>query len=363
MKNLTLLLIIMTTLFVACKKDEIIPEPAPTPDPTKSYAYVVNYGAYGGTNSEISIYNITDKTITQNAYSAANSTAYNSNIQFMSIFNGSAYCIANNGDKIDVINSTTLVQSANPIYGSDIVNPRYIVFDGLTAYVSCWGVADWDIMPNSYIAKINLSTFSISKIALPGGPEGLALANGKLYAALNYKDSIASINLSNDQVSYIATPAVSSYFLKDNSNNLYVSLVSTYSDTSSFAGIAYINTSTDQLTNNYLLSGITSNYGSIMQFNSDKSRIYIVAAAYDVNYVLKGGIHVFNTTSKSYETPFLENVTGLNGVNINPANNDVYVLLSPSATANGSLKVYSSSGALLDTKETGIAPQQVLFLN
>ena len=364
-KKSCLLVIASVFLFTACKKDEPTPEPPTTLDATKSYAYVVSYGSYSGLKSEFDIYNITDKTITNNAYLAANSVAFNSNIQSSLISNGLLYCMSNNGDKIDVLNASTLVQSSNPI-STDIVKPRYMVIDGNNAYVSCWGNADWDIMADSYIAKIDLTTKAVTKLALPGGPEGLEIANGKLYAALNYKDSIATINLANEQISYIATPAVSSYFLKDNSNNLYVSFVSTYSDTSSFSGIGYINTTTDQIVNNNLLTGISSDYGSIMRFNNDKSKIYIIASSWvedtPGNWVLKGGIKVFNTINSSFETAFLENVNGLNGISVNPTNNDVYVLISPSATENGTLKVYSSSGTLLDTKETGIGPNQVLFL-
>jgi hypothetical protein len=295
----------------------------------------------------------------------ANSLEFNSNIQQMALFNDKLYLMSNDGDKIDVIDPKTLKQTTNPT-STNIIKPRFFVANGTTAYVSCWENADWSVMADTYIAKINLTNMSVTKIPMPGGPEGLAIANGKLYAALNFKDSVATINLTNDQVSYIATPAVSSYFLKDNSNNLYVSLLSTYADPSTNSGLAYINTTTDQLIN-YPLTGISDSYVNILNFNSDKSKVYIVASAWvqeGVDWVLKGAVKVFNTTSKTFETTsFVENVVGINGIAVNPANDDVYVLISPSASANGSVKIYTKDKVLKDEKQTGIAPQAVVFYN
>ena len=352
------LAIIAATFFVSCKKDE--PTEITPISTAKNIAYVVNYGTYPGLNSEISIYDIDNKSIVHDNYKKANDIDFASNIQSMAINNDIAYLMSNDGDKIDIINAKTLKASINPI-STDIVKPRFFVANGNTAYISCWGNADWNLMEDSYIAKIDLTTKSVTKIALPGGPEGLAIANNKLYAALNYRDSIAVINLTSDAISYIATPAVSSYLLKDNSENLYVSFVSTYSDPSLASGIGYINTNTDVIESNTLLDGISSNYGSIMQFNSDKSKIYIIAAAYDANWVLQGGVHVFNTSTKSYETPVVENLAGINGVAVNPQNNNIYVLLAPSATEKGTMKIYNTAGTIVDEQETGISPCQVMF--
>ena len=358
LNKIVALAIIAATFFASCKKDE--PTEITPVNTGKNIAYVVNYGTWPGSNSEISIYDIENKSIVHDNYKKANDIVFASNIQSMAIYNDIAYLMSNDGDKIDIVSAKTLKASTNPI-STDIVKPRFFVANGNTAYISCWGNADWNLMNDSYIAKIDLTTKSVTKIALPGGPEGLAIANNKLYAALNYRDSIAVINLTSDAVSYIVTPAVSSYFLKDNSENLYVSFVSTYADPSANSGIGYINTSTDAVISNTLLDGISSNYGSIMHFNSDKSKIYIIAAAYDINWVLKGGIQVFNTSTKSYETALVENLEGINGVAVNPLNNNIYILLAPSATTNGTMKIYNTSGAIVDEQETGISPAQVLF--
>ena len=132
-------------------------------------------------------------------------------------------------------------------------------------------------MPDSYIAVFNIKTNTVEKtIGLPGGPEGLEIARGKLFAALNYKDSVAVINLGNEKVSYIETPAVTSYFLKDDKENLYVTLVSTVTDFSTETGIGYINTSSERLAETFPIENVSSAYGSVIQVNADFSKIYII---------------------------------------------------------------------------------------
>lgn len=359
-KLIAMLALTSVLAFSSCKKEEENNDDSSTIT-TGNVAYIVNYGVYGGAKGEISVYNTDSMTITNNAYNIANSIGFNSVIQNMGLHNNKLYLMSNDGDKIDVIDARSLQQTANPTT-SNIVSPRFFVADGTTAYVSCWGVADWSVMADSYIAKIDLLTLSVTKIALPGGPEGLAIANGKLYAALNFRDSIATMDLGSNQISYIETPAVPSYFLKDNSNNLYVLLGSTYGKPSTNTGLGYINTTTDVMAKYDLDNVSADSYVSIMAFNSYKSKIYVVTASYDANWVKVGGIKVFNTTSKTFEsTPFVTDLTGINGVSVNPANDDVYVLMAPSATANGSLRVYTKNGVLKDTKVTGIGPQQVIF--
>lgn len=359
LKLTVLIAVAISTMFVSCKKEEN--ETAVNEWEIKGkVAFVVNYGSYGKSNGEISVYSIDNTNIRNNFYKGVNGVAFNSNIQYFANNNGKAYFMSNSADKIDMLNFPTLKVNTNPI-SSNIVKPRYAVIDGTTAYISCFGNADWSVMADSYIAKIDLANNTVTKYSMPGGPEGLAISNGKLYAALNFRDSIAIMNLSNNQISYVNAPAKSSYFLKDNSNNLYVSLVS-----GNASGLGYFNTSTDVFENNYPLFGISSSYGSIMQFNKDKSKVYVIAATWvEENGVWsqKGAVKAFNITSKTFENTFLENITGINGIAVNPDNDDIYVLISPNATSNGTLKIYSSTGTLKDTEETGVAPQQVIFYN
>lgn len=355
----TLVLFIATSamVFTSCEKDNN----NNSVEIKSKVAYVVNYGSYSGSNGEISIYSKDSSRIFSNTgFLSANDVPFSSKIQSMALFNDRLYLMSNNGDKIDVLNAKTLTAMSNPIT-DNIVKPRCFAAVGNTAYVSCWGGDVWVDNTLSYIAKIDLTTKNVTKIMLAGGPEGMAIVNNKLYAALNYKDSIAVVDLSDESISYIQTPAVSSYFLEDNQHNLYVSFVNSYSNPTESEGLGYINTSSNTLENTYLLSGVSTNYGGIMDMNADKSKIYVMTTAYDSNWVLSGSVQVFNTISKEFENPFVENITGINGLAVDPENDDVYVLISPDASTSGTMKRYNSVGTFLDEETTGLSPQNIIF--
>ncbi len=324
-----------------------------------SGCYIVNYGSYGNGGSSITRYNYSTDSIYNNFNKTQNGKVFDSNIQFAGLYNNQYYFMGNSADQVFDLDKY-MIQSQDAV-SAGIEKPRYFVGSGNYLYISCWGNdADWYLMPGSYIAKFNITTRTVEKkIALPGGPEGLEIANGKLYAALNYKDSVAVISLSGDSVSsYIETPAVCSYFLKDNSDNLYVSLVA--------KGLGYINTSSDQLANTYQLDALSGNYSEIMSANSDFSKIYVCAGG----WVNNGGtwvevtptVSVFDTNTKVYST-FISDVTGLNGVSVNPANDNVYVFFSNGGSDAGSVKIYDSSANLKKEFDAGIAPAFAFFIN
>jgi hypothetical protein len=356
MKNFKLLLFFAIAwqllLFTSCDDETTTPGIVSLYD-----AYIVNYGTFGSSNGSITGYDIEKDTVFHSIYNTANGIEIGSNIQNAALYGNKAYFMSNEGDKIDIVDLESFRAKQEPIFDS-IIKPRSIVFNGNYAYVSCWGGDIWADENTSYIAKINLSTNSVEKkIALPGGPEGLEVARGNLYAALNYKDSVAVIDMSNDKLSYIATPAVCSYFLKDAQENLYVSLVSTFSDFSISDGLGYLNTKTETLDSNYVLNGVSSGYGSIMGFNTDKSKIYLVASTWGQ----PGAIHVFDVATKSFENePFKSGLVGINGLSVDPVTGNVYALFANGS--EGSFIVYDAEGNTVAEQEAGISPNMVVFV-
>ncbi|WP_340114155.1 hypothetical protein [Maribellus mangrovi] len=351
--NLLLLLTLFTTLFVSCSdEDDPIEE-----SPNVADAIILNYGDYEGSKSTITAINDESMTITNNFYESINNVPLVSNVSHAFNYNENVYILGNNTDELLWVNSETFQNSENAI-SADIVKPRYGVGSGNYLYISCWGGDIWADESLSYIAKFNLATKMVEdKIQLPGGPEGMVVAGNKLYAALNYKDSVAVIDLNSDEISFIETPAVSSYFIQDANNNLYVSLVSTYSDFSETTGLGYINTTTDELEAVYEMGGVTTSYVNVMAANNDVSKIYVVTEG--ANWGDPGALAVFDVASQQFEEEkFLNSVEGINGVGY--YNNQVLVFISESVTANGSVKVYQPDGTFADEFETGKAPFMLL---
>ena len=351
--------IISVLSFTSCNEDT----PDLYPSELVKAAYIVNYGNYGEGGASISKFDYENNTLSNNYYQTQNDgLELLSNIQFAYEYKDSIYLMGNNSDEVIIVNPL-FQQSKNGIT-EGIAKPRFCVGEGDFLYISCWGDApDWTNMPDTYIAKFNVKTNTVDqKIALPGGPEGLAIANGNLYAALNYVDSVAVISLSDNALSYIATPAVSSYFLKDGNNNLYVSLVSTYSDFSTETGLGYINTTNNTFEETFKLDGVSSDYGSIITANSDFSKIYVLSTQYDENWNLSGSVYVFDVANGTF-AEFISGISGPKGVTVNPVDNKIYLFIGESVTAGGLMKIYAEDGTMEKELATGISPSMAIFLD
>lgn len=364
LKYFTILFFALAALS-SCKKED-------TPDPYRSElvkgCYIVNYGNYEEGGASISKYDYDNNELTNLYYQNQNGgNELLSNIQHAYSYNNQIFMMGNVPDQIITVDPL-FVQTKNGAT-DQIEKPRACVGYGDYLYISCWSKnADWDVMADSYIAKYNVKTATVEDtINLPGGPEGLEISNGTLYAALNFRDSVAVIDLNNKAVSYIVTPAVCSYFLKDNSGNLYVSLLSTYTKPSSDAGLGYINTMSNELEDVYPLSGISTEYASILAANTDFSKIYVTAASYvqdnEGNWNLSGAISEFDVASKTFATqPLISNISGAKGVSVNPSNDNIYVFSGESVTGAGLLKIYNSAGELQEQKTVGASPTMAVFL-
>lgn len=325
-------------------------------------AYFVNYGAYGSGGASVTKYNYETKELVNDYFKQQTGQELTSNIQYAYEYGDSIYMVGNSSDQL-IVASNYFVQTKNGL-SENLGNPRYCVAKDGKMYISCLGSnPDWYLMPDSYIAVMDIATRKITKtIAMAGGPEGLAIANGNLYVALNYKNSIGVISLSDYSVSYIETPAVSSYFLVDKNENLYVSLVSTYSYPSEDSGLGYINTKTNTLENKFLLNGISASYASIMSANVDFTKIYVLATSYDANWNLVGSAYTFDVATSTYSV-FAENLSGVNGLVCNPDDNNVYIFGGESVSEDGYFSIYNEDGTFVQSLTCGISPYWVLFLD
>lgn len=345
----------------SCDKND---DPDLYPSSLVKGCYVVNYGTFGKGGASISKFDYATATMTNSYYETQNSgLELLSNIQYAYTINDQVFLLGNSPDQVITLDPL-FVQAKNGIT-NQIEKPRTCVANGDYLYISCLGAnPDWSKMPNTYIAKYNMKTRVVEKtISLPGGPEGVEVANGKLYVALNYKDSVAVINLNTEAISYIKTPAVPSYFIKDNSGNLYVSLVSTYSNYSASTGLGYINTSTDQLAGTYALPNVSTEYASIMAANKDLSKIYMITSAYDANWNLTGAVSVFDVATKTFSAqPLISNISGPRGLTVNPKDGNIYLFTGESATGAGLMKTYKSSGEFVKQESVGISPSMAIFL-
>jgi hypothetical protein len=334
-----------------------------TPGELAKGAYILNYGGYSQNTSSITKYDYENDDLTAFYYQQQNGgSKIGSAPQWIYEYDDLLYLMNNNPDRVIV---TDLLFVAQDTITTDVAKPRNCVGYGDYLYISCLGAdPDWGEMADTYILKYNVVTKSVEKkIVVAGGPEGLAIANGKLYAALNYKKAVAVMDLSTEAFTYIDTETVSSYFLKDKNGNLYVTQVATWSDPSPVSGLGYIDTQTDEMTF-YPLADVSTSYASIFAFSKDFSKIYLVAGANNDNWELVGGVRVFDVSSRTFEAEALvSNITGINGVSVNPIDGKIYVFVSNGVSTNGDMLIFSSDETEEATKKVGASPAMALFLD
>lgn len=353
------LLLAFVALFSACSnsdKDDLYPSEL------VEGAYVINAGFFSNDAASVTKYDYNTDEITEYYDQLQNNAAVMTSApQSVLVVGDKLFVAGNQPDRIVVYNPLWVGEDT---ITTNVVRPRYFAAKGDYLYVSCWGESpDWSTMPNTYILKYNMVTGTSEKISLPGGPEGIVIANGKLYAALNYKKQIAVMNLSTEAISYIETNAVSTSMVKDENDNIYVALISSYSSPSTQTGLGVINPKTDALTV-YALDAVSSSSSSILAVSEDNSKVYVVAAAYNASWQMVGGVQVFNTSTKAFEsTPLVSGVTGINAVSVNPENGDVYALISTGGNSKGEMRIYSSAHVLKATKTVGANPSEVIFLD
>lgn len=354
MKNkisILLLLAFTTFAFVACNDDNDMPE-----ETKAAFNYIINYGDYSGAKSAITAYDAEADTVSNSFYKKVNGVDLVSSVQYAYQYNDKVYMMGNNADEVFWVDGESFEQTENGI-STDIIKPRYCIGNGDYLYVACYGGDVWYDSSLGYISKFNINTNEVEKWDLPGGPEGMAIVDGKLYVALRYGKQIAIIDLETEAVSYIDVTGQPTFFRKDPQNNLYVSITRNWDDTETQTGIGYFNTQTNTMEEIYPLDEIGNTYDNVIDANSDFSKIYVsyTTSTDYTTYISTGSIAIFDVASKQFESENLvDGIEGINGVQV--LGDNIITYESPSTTINGKAVIYSSEGQKIAEHETGISP-------
>lgn len=135
MKKLLLVLgSYLLLLFAACEPEK--PAPVDTPADTDRVAYVLNEGSWGGNNAEISLLNITKKTVDPEWFSRVNGRGLGDVAQDLVRYGSRLYCTVWNSNTLEVIDAATGKSVKQISFGNR--GPRYIVCHDGKVYVSCY---------------------------------------------------------------------------------------------------------------------------------------------------------------------------------------------------------------------------------
>lgn len=346
MKKTTLILLIVFVVS-ACHKEK------PTPDSTTtdgSGIYVLNEGLWNANNSTLTYYNLDDGSVTSDIFSAVNHRGLGDTGNDLQKYGSKMYCVVNTSEIIEVMN----LNDASSIKTISLSgkSPRRICFEGGKAYVSCF---------DGSVVRIDTNSLSVdATVSVGPNPEGICVANGKLYVANtggynapNYGTTVSVIDLASfsviKEIDVVCNPYT---LLADKQQNLLLISNGNYDDIRSC--LQKINTSSDEVVKTYDFEiNEMDIYGNILVFyNYDYSTMKASFQKFDLNTETIISDH-FITDGTVLVTPYL--------LNIDQDNGDVYISDSYDYTVNGDVFCFNQNGQLKFSFEVGMNPTCVVF--
>jgi YVTN family beta-propeller protein len=350
MKKSLYLLFLLAVLMTACHKKPVTPD---NPTVERNGMYILNEGVWNYNNSTISYYNFDSGEVTADIFTAVNNRGLGDTGNDLQRYGSRLYCVVNTSENIQVMDLyTAKVIGTVPLNGK---SPRRICFLGSKAYVSCF---------DGTVVRIDTASFAVEATVTVGpNPEGVCIANGKLYVANtggynapDYGTTVSVVDLATFAVTKNITVAMnpSRLYLAPNQQDVYLISNGDYYTVSSC--LQKISPFTDEVVKTYdfELNNLTF-YGNSAYF-------------YSYNFSTEEyTIQIFDLTTETIvNNHFITDGTTLSipyGIAVNPRNGDVYISDAQNFTVNGDVYCFDQSGKKKFSFEVGVNPSGMVFLN
>lgn len=267
-------------------------------------------------------------------------------------FNGdNAYIIQDSGT-ITVVNRYTFELVTTITTGLTL--PRYIGFNGSTAYVSDW--ADPNTSTDDYVAVIDLNSYTVtSTIPVSEGPEQVLANNGKVFVShkggYGVNNEISVISTSNSTAATISVNDVPDEMVLDSQGNLLVLSEGGQSwqvSGETLASITRINTSDNSVISTVEFA--SGNHPSLMSYSN--------GMAY---YILNNEVYALADTATNLPSSSLFSVDAGYAYGLSVKEDNLF-LTDASFSAQSTLKVYDlPSGTLSESFGVGIGASKIYF--
>lgn len=350
MKKSLFVLILLAVYMTACHKKPVTPD---NPAVERNGMYILNEGVWNYNNSTISFYNFNSNEVTSDIFTAVNNRGLGDTGNDLQPYGSRLYCVVNTSENIQVMDLyTAKVIGTVPLIGK---SPRRICFSGSKAYVSCF---------DGTVVRIDTASFAVEAMVTVGpNPEGVCIANGKLYVANtggynapDYGTTVSVIDLASFAVTKNITVAMnpSRLYLAPNQQDIYLISNGDYYTVSSC--LQKISPFTDEVVKTYDFElNNLSFYGNSAYFYSYNFsteeytiQIFDLATEMVVN-------NQFITDGTTFDVPY--------GIAVNPQNGDVYISDAHNFTVNGDVYCFDQSGKKKFSFEVGVNPSGMVFLN
>ncbi|QNH62854.1 YncE family protein [Hymenobacter sediminicola] len=318
-----------------------------------SNVFVLNEGQYGTPNGEVSLFSKTSRSVIDNStFRTVNQRDLGDVVQSMLVVDEQGYVVVNNSKKVEVINLRTFAAVATV---TGLEQPRYAIAAAAgKVYISEW-VA---LGGTGRVAVLDTRTNTITKtIAVGRQPEGMLLANGKVYVANSDENTVSVINPATDVVE--ATLPVQdgpTSLVQDQTGAIWVLCggITRYGTTAPYpvlsstpANLIKLNTTTPAAS---LVLPFTSGGASELRLNSTKTQLY---------YRYRGAVYQMSTGAAALPTtPLIRR--SFYGFNIDPADNTIYGSIAP-YSGTGKFIRYQPTGTAIDSFNVSLLPNGFVF--
>ncbi|WP_242920841.1 YncE family protein [Pontibacter liquoris] len=326
--------------------------------PVGSYAadgvFVVNEGNFGAANGSISFYNTATKTVQNDIFGKENSGQLLGDVlQSMALYNDKAFIVANNSNKVAVVNVNTF-KAEGTIEG--LQAPRYFVAaTNDKGYVTEWLGYDpvtWQY-GNGRVSVIDLKTNTVTKTIEVGvQPEQLVLHGGKLYVANSGGTTISVINTTTDAVEATLPVATGpTNLVLDRNNSLWVlSSGVKYTSNNTAGALSKIDLGSGAVTASFPFDDKEA-LPEDLTLNGSKDKLY---------YSYKGNVYQQEIgASARNTTPFI--AQSFYGLGVDPETGYIYGADSKGFTADGTVSVFQPDGRKAGEFQAGIGPNGFVF--
>lgn len=350
--KLVLVALVSSVFFVSCTNNDDDKDV-----PLGNYdngALILNQGGFGKGNSSVSYLSNDFLTQQNNIFSLVNPTITLGDVGQDIGFNGDlAFIVLNVSNKIEIVNRYTMKHIATISKGLD--NPRYIAFSNGKGFVTNWG--DGNNKTDDYVAVVNLSNYSTTKIPVAEGPERIIANNNKLYVAheggFNFGNEISIIDGATNTVATKVAVGDVPDSLEMSNSSLYIicSGKPSYSGAETVGRLVKLNVSNNTVSStiNFPAKSHPSNLDIV---NSDV--FYTVDSA-----IFKSTLSATTLPTTPLFTTIAQGVYGVYSFAIN--NNKIYVGDAGDYNSNGKIYIYSITGTLEKNYTVGIIPAGFYF--
>lgn len=312
--------------------------------------FIVSEGTFMAGNGDVSFYNRSDKSISNNLFFSVNNRPPGDIPQNMAFFRTHAYLVVNNSNTIEVIDLEDFSEKIT-IKGFEM--PRQMIVSGSKGYVSQLG--------SSKIAVINLDNNSVS-----GNIEGfkssdrmvvsgkrLFVANWTSYYIDKPNNTIMVFDMETDMfVDSVTVTKEPNSMVVDSEGKIWV-LSSGGFMGEEYPAIHCINPVSLQSEKTFQFPS-KSGYPTMLTISADGKTLYYA----------DGDIYRMSTVDQGLpQSPFISgDGRALYGLAVDQGNGEIYLSDARDYQQNGKVYRYSASGDLLDSFDAGINPSGIFFL-